>query len=54
VTPRPHAQVMSFFEGFDLTDPGLVQLPLWRPDGALPGPDELRRIAFYGGVGIKR
>jgi S-adenosyl methyltransferase len=53
VTPRPHAEVMSFFDGFELVDPGLVQLPLWRPDGAVPAPDELRRIAFYGGVGVK-
>jgi hypothetical protein len=30
--PRDHASVEAFFDGFDLLDPGLVYLPLWRPD----------------------
>jgi S-adenosyl methyltransferase len=47
IVTRPHAQVERFFDGFDLVDPGLVQIQLWRPDEAtsmLPG-------GFYGGVG---
>jgi SAM-dependent methyltransferase len=47
---RTRAQVERFFDGFDLLDPGLVEIQLWRPDdqGAmLPG-------GFYGGVGRKR
>jgi hypothetical protein len=47
---RPRAQVERFFDGFDLVDPGLVEIQLWRPDESgslLPG-------GFYGGVGRKR
>ncbi|WP_433894755.1 SAM-dependent methyltransferase [Streptomyces sp. CA-111067] len=50
---RPHAEILSFFEGFDLLDPGLVQVPLWRPDGPPPPPEELRRVGFYGAVATK-
>jgi hypothetical protein len=51
---RPHAEILSFFEGFDLLDPGLVQVPLWRPDGPPPPPEELRRVGFYGAVATRR
>ncbi len=54
VTLRRHAEILRFFDGYDLLDPGLVQLPLWRPDGPVPEPEELRRVALYGGVGVKR
>jgi hypothetical protein len=53
VSLRGHAEILPFFDGWDLVDPGLVQLPLWRPDGPLPEPGELRRVALYGGVGVK-
>jgi hypothetical protein len=53
LTVRSHEQILPFFEGFDLIEPGLVQVPLWRPDGPPPDVDELRRIGFYGGVGVK-
>jgi hypothetical protein len=46
---RTHAQVERFFDGFDLLDPGLVEIQRWRPDdlaSSLPG-------GFYGGVGRK-
>ena len=46
---RTRAQVERFFAGFDLLDPGVVEIQLWRPDGEgskLPG-------GFYGGVGHK-
>ena len=46
---RSRAQVERFFAGFDLLDPGVVEIQLWRPDGEgskLPG-------GFYGGVGRK-
>jgi hypothetical protein len=50
---RSHAQIIRFFTGFDLVEPGLVQVPLWRPDGQPPGPRELAEIGIYGGVGRK-
>jgi len=33
---RTFEQVSPFFDGFGLVDPGLVQAPLWRPDGKPP------------------
>lgn len=53
LNPRTREAVARFFDGFDLVDPGLVQVPLWRPERPLPAPDELRRVCFYGGVGRK-
>ncbi|MFI0719168.1 SAM-dependent methyltransferase [Streptomyces sp. NPDC021224] len=50
---RPYDRVLDFFDGFDLLAPGLVRVPLWRPDGPPPGPDELASIGVYGGVGRK-
>ena len=34
---RSHVEIKRFFEGFELVEPGLVLVPLWRPEG----PDEL-------------
>jgi hypothetical protein len=45
--------IERFFEGFSMVEPGLVQVPLWKPDGPLPDAAELRRVACYGGVGLK-
>ena len=53
VTLRGHAHVAAFFDGWDLVEPGLVQVPLWRPDGKPPRPRELARAWVYGGVGRK-
>jgi len=47
---RTRAQVERFFDGFELLDPGVVEIQLWRPDDGrslLPG-------GFYGGVGRRR
>ena len=46
---RTAAEVERFFDGFDLLDPGVVEIQRWRPDGRramLPG-------GFYGGVGAR-
>jgi hypothetical protein len=53
VTLRNRDQVAGFFDGWDLVDPGLVQVPLWRPDGKPPRPRELARAWVYGGVARK-
>ncbi|MFH8366970.1 SAM-dependent methyltransferase [Streptomyces sp. NPDC018031] len=53
LTVRSHRGVERLFDGFELLDPGVVQLPAWRPDGTPPTPEELRRIGFYAGVGRK-
>ena len=36
--PRSRAQIAAMLEGFDLLDPGLVDVAHWRPDGARPIP----------------
>jgi hypothetical protein len=52
VHTRSQAEILRFFSGFDLVEPGLVYLPLWRPDGQVPkDPD---RLWLYAGVGRKR
>jgi S-adenosyl methyltransferase len=51
--PRSLDQVAAFFDGFDLAEPGLVQAPLWRPDGRRPRPKDLAKIGIYAGVGRK-
>ena len=48
---RSHQRIASLFAGFDLVEPGLVQVPLWRPDGKPPRPKDLSKIGIYGGVG---
>ncbi|MEW2523018.1 SAM-dependent methyltransferase [Actinacidiphila alni] len=51
LTARSHAEVLALFDGYDLVEPGLVQVPLWHPeDGSELTPEELRRIGVYGGV----
>ena len=50
---RTHKRVSAFFDGFDLLEPGLVQAPLWRPDGRRPRPRDLEKIGIYAGVGRK-
>jgi hypothetical protein len=47
-------QVSAVLGGFSLVEPGLVQAPLWRPDGKPPRPKDLAKIGIYAGVGQKR
>ena len=51
VIARSHAEVSRFFDGLELTEPGLVQIHRWRP--GLPGANVSRDIAAYGGVARK-
>ncbi|MDQ0601726.1 hypothetical protein QF037_006071 [Streptomyces canus] len=46
---RPIEQITGYFEGLELVEPGIVSVPLWRPDtDATPTP-----IGQHGGVGRK-
>ncbi|MEU9386926.1 SAM-dependent methyltransferase [Streptomyces sp. NPDC048279] len=49
---RTRARVEQFFDGFELVEPGLVQVPFWRPDTTPP--DGSQEIGFYGGVAVKK
>ncbi|MEU6773782.1 SAM-dependent methyltransferase [Streptomyces sp. NPDC046759] len=51
LSPRTHAEIERFFDGFELVEPGLAQVPFWRPDG--PPPPRSGEIGFYGGVARK-
>ncbi|HUC55827.1 MAG TPA: SAM-dependent methyltransferase [Streptosporangiaceae bacterium] len=48
---RTRAEIMLFFDGFEVVAPGLVYMPLWRHDGQVPEHPE--RAWFYAGVGRK-
>jgi hypothetical protein len=47
---RTFDQVHSFFDGFELLEPGLVSVAEWRPDPDGLGP---RWMGIYGGIGRK-
>ena len=47
-TGRSYAQVMRFFSGLELVEPGLVQVHQWRP-----GIEADRTLALWAGVGRK-
>ncbi|HLV75244.1 S-adenosyl methyltransferase [Actinomadura hallensis] len=48
---RRKSEIERVFDGFELLEPGIVQTPLWRPDGEVT-PD-LDLIWMYGAVGRK-
>jgi hypothetical protein len=48
---RTAQEIGRFFTGFEMVDPGLVYLPLWRPDGQVS--DHPEQAWFYAGVGRK-
>lgn len=48
--PRGHAEILRYFDGFDLIEPGLVRAPLWRPDDPRDV-ENADQVAVYGGVG---
>ncbi len=49
-TLRNRDEILRFFTGLDLIDPGLVQVPYWRPDDE---PSEAGKVWILGGVGRK-
>jgi len=51
---RSRAEILQFFDGLELVEPGLVYMPLWRPEG--PDDvffDEPEQSLGFGGVGRK-
>jgi hypothetical protein len=47
---RSPEQIARFFDGLELLEPGVVSVPLWRPDPSRSTPEEVDQ---YGGVGRK-
>ena len=50
---RSRAEIQRFFDGFDLVDPGLVYVPLWRPDSPADVPRDPSQFGCLVGVGRK-
>ncbi|MGW1056595.1 SAM-dependent methyltransferase [Micromonospora rubida] len=50
LVPRTRADILRFFDGYDLVEPGLAWLADWRPDG-----EPQDGVSHgYGGVGVRR
>jgi SAM-dependent methyltransferase len=50
---RSGTEILRFFDGFELVDPGLVHLPLWRPDSPADVPSDPSKFWCLVGVGQK-
>lgn len=50
---RGRDEVLRFFDGYELVEPGLVWGTQWRPDGPSETDDQASRLPFYAGVGRK-
>ncbi|WP_455353335.1 SAM-dependent methyltransferase [Streptomyces sp. SYSU K217416] len=48
---RPRDEIAAFFDGFEMVEPGLVSMPLWRPDTPAAQEDP---YAFSGFAGVGR
>ena len=53
-TIRSRADILRFFDGFELVEPGLVNVPLWRPASPADVPADPERFWVLAGVGVKR
>lgn len=51
--PRDHASVEAFFDGFELLEPGLVHIPLWRPDESDIPVENAEHSVGYAGLARK-
>jgi SAM-dependent methyltransferase len=50
---RSRADILRFFDGFELVDPGLVYIPEWRPESPADVPDDPSNFWVLVGVGRK-
>ncbi|MFC9914020.1 SAM-dependent methyltransferase [Streptomyces sp. NPDC127197] len=48
---RSREEIARFFEGYDMVEPGLVPMPVWRPDTE---PEDEDPYAFSGFAGVGR
>lgn len=47
---RTAEEIATFFDGFEMVAPGLVQMPMWRPENS-PEQEDPYAFAGYAGVG---
>ncbi|MER6944203.1 SAM-dependent methyltransferase [Nonomuraea sp. NPDC000554] len=50
---RTVEEITGFFDGFELVEPGVVPLPLWRPEGSVPSELSVGQRLMYGGIARK-
>ena len=50
---RTPEEITGFFGGFELLEPGVVPLPLWRPDDTVPEVLSVGQRLMYGGIARK-
>jgi SAM-dependent methyltransferase len=50
---RTPEEITSYFDGFELLEPGVVALPLWRPDEPVPEELTVGHRLMYGGLARK-
>jgi S-adenosyl methyltransferase len=50
---RSRAEILRFFDGFELVDPGLVYIPMWRPDSPDDVPSDPTKFWCLAGVARK-
>ena len=50
---RTPEEITGFFDGFELLEPGVVPLPLWRPEGPVPTTLTVGQQLMYGGIARK-
>jgi hypothetical protein len=53
IVARSDDEILRLFEGFELLEPGLVDVRQWRPDSAEDASGEAREWVMVGGVGRK-
>jgi hypothetical protein len=53
IYPRSRSEIMEFFKGFDLVEPGLVSTSQWKPDRPEDAADNPADDGMYAGVGKK-
>lgn len=49
--PRTRTEIEGFFGGFEVVEPGIVPLPLWRPEGT--NTDDPDKAGIFAAVGRK-
>jgi hypothetical protein len=50
---RSQPEILEFFDGFDLVEPGVVPLQKWRPEALAESGADSKRMVGYAGVGMK-
>jgi SAM-dependent methyltransferase len=53
MTMRSQPEILEFFNGFDLVEPGVVPIQRWRPEAPSEVAGDANRMVGFAGVGIK-